>query len=177
MFSFTESIEIGATLDQAWAYLADVDKWWVASNPEHESLEILDRSTPLGKGTRIRMREKIAGIPGEAVGEVTEYVEQERVTWQADVARYRLWGIKLALAEGVRWTLQPLERGVTLSATVWALFPRGLKGRCVEWMFRGLLRGEAKDRLHARRELEYIKQQLELEQARSRQRNGEGFQA
>lgn len=161
MLQFTESVKIETTPDRAWAYLVNVEKWWPPSNPEHESLEILDRDKALGKGTRIRIRERIAGIPCEAIGEVTEYVERERVTWQAEVARYRLWGITLEVTEGVRWSLGPLEKGVTLSACIWASFPGGPKGRCLEWMFKGPLRGEAKDRSHARRELEYIKQELE----------------
>jgi hypothetical protein len=161
MFKFTESVRIEASLDRTWAYLVDVENWWTPSNPEHETLEILGQDKTLGVGTRIRIREKIAGIPGEAIGEVTEYATRERVTWKADTARYRLWGIPLEVSEGVSWHLRPLETGIELSATVWAIFPAGLKGRCIEWLFKGPIQGEAKDRLHARRELEYIKQELE----------------
>lgn len=92
---------------------------------------------------------------------MTEYVENDHVTWKAEVARYRLWKITLEVTEGVRWSLTPMEKGVALSATVWAIFPSGLVGRCFEWLFKGPLRGEAQDRSHARRELEYIKQELE----------------
>lgn len=53
-----------------------------------------------------------------------------------------------------------MEKGA-VSATVWAIFPSGLMGRCFEWIFEGPLRGEAKDRSHARKELEYITQELE----------------
>jgi hypothetical protein len=161
MLEFTESIEIRASQEQAWKYLADVEHWWAPSNPEHESLEILDDDKNLGVGTRIRIREKVAGIPGEAIGEITEINKPHHITWKADLARYRLWGMSLRLTEGVRWSLVPVEGGVRLSATVWAVFAPNLKGRLVEWLFKGPLQGETKDRRHAQRELEYIKRDLE----------------
>ncbi|MFI0448857.1 hypothetical protein [Actinomadura sp. 6N118] len=48
----------------------DLDGWWVASNPEHDTLEHLD-DRGIEVGARVRIREKIAGIPGEAIGEIT----------------------------------------------------------------------------------------------------------
>ena len=164
MFEFTESIEIEASPDRAWRYLLDIDHWWAPSNPEHESLEIISEGEQLRVGTRIRIREKIAGIPGEALGEVTELSEPHHITWKADLARYRLWGLSLRVTEGVRWSLRPSETGVKLSATVWANFSTGFKGRLVEWLFKGPLQGETKDRRHAQRELEYIKNELERPQ-------------
>ena len=161
LFEFTESIQIQASLDRAWRYLVDIEQWWVPSNPEHDSLEILGKGQELDVGTRIRIREKIAGIPGEALGEVTELSAPHHITWKADLACYRLWGIPLRVTEGVRWSLVPSEAGVKLSATVWAIFPCGLKGRLVEWLFKGPLQGETKDRRHAQRELEHIKKELE----------------
>jgi hypothetical protein len=42
MFEFTESNQIQAPTSVVWELLRDVDRWWVASNPEHDSLERLD---------------------------------------------------------------------------------------------------------------------------------------
>jgi len=131
MFEFTESAKIETSQERAWRYLLDVERWWVPSNPEHESIELLDGKAKLEVGTRIRLKEKVAGIPGEAVGKITELDEPNHLTWKAELACYRLWGISLRVTEGVRWSLVPLERGVKLSATVWAIFPRTLKGRFV----------------------------------------------
>lgn len=161
MFEFTESIEIQASQEHAWSYLLDVQHWWAPSNLEHEGLEILDDDKELAVGTRIRIREKVAGIPGQAIGEITEIKRLHHITWKADLACYRLWGISLRLTEGVRWSLVPHEGGVKLSATVWAIFAPNLKGRVMEWLFKGPLQGETKDRRHAQRELEYIKRDLE----------------
>lgn len=161
MFDFTESVEIETTADRLWSYLIDIESWWPTSNPEHESLEILSYDKHLAVGTRLRIRERIAGIPGEAEGEITELVEADHVSWEADRARYRLWGIPLEVAEGVRWTLRPGTYGIHLAATVWARFPGGWKGRLVEWLFKRPLDGVRKDREHTRRELEHIKAQLE----------------
>lgn len=159
---FTEQIEIDTSVTRLWAFLVDIERWWLASNPDHQSLDIVDGDGPVGPGSRIRIREKIAGIPGEALGEVTEFVVGDHMTWEAGQARYRLWGIPLQVREGVRWQLRPHESGrVALSATVWAEFPEDWKGRIAEWLFTGPLRGERRDRRHARRELEYIRRQLE----------------
>lgn len=73
MLQFTVSVEIKAEPERVWRYLLDIGNWWLPSNPEHESIEILDGDEPLRPGTRIRIRERIAGIPGEAIGSVTEY--------------------------------------------------------------------------------------------------------
>jgi hypothetical protein len=161
MFEFTETIAIEAAPVRMWGYLLDIEEWWPRSNPEHDSIEVLDEDSRLGVGTRIRIRERVAGIPGEAVGRVTEYVEGQQLTWESDNARYSLWGIPLRVEEGVRWSLRPAQHGVDLSATVWAVFPRGPWGRLVEWLFKGPLDGVNKDRQHARRELEYLKHALE----------------
>ncbi len=160
MFEFTESIQVNASLSRSWRYLVDVERWWPASNPEHDNIEILGEDRALSVGTQIRIHEKVAGIPGEAVGEVTDYVEEDHLTWEA-VAKYRLWGVPMKVSEGVRWSLRPQDDGVELSATVWAKFPRGLRGKSFEWLFKGPLNGVAKDRQHARRELEFIKGELE----------------
>lgn len=64
------------------------------------------------------------------------------------------------MSEGVRWSVRPSGEGTVLSATVWASFP-GLKGRLMEWLFQGPLNGAARDRLHAQRELEFIRSELE----------------
>lgn len=162
MIDFTERVEIEAAPAEVWALLRDVEEWWVPSNPEHESLEVLSDGD-LGRGTRIRIRESIAGVPGEAVGTVTEYRPGEAITWQAPEARYRLHGIPLRVAEAVQWRVEG-EAGLAraaLSARVWAEFGSGLRGRLTEWIFRRLLNGVERDRAHARRELLYLKGRLE----------------
>jgi len=161
MFEFTERIAIAAPLQRAWDYLVRVEEWWPPSNPEHDALEILETDKRLRRGTRIRIREKIAGIPGEADGVITEFSPPETVTWQADRARYRLFGVPLEVSEGVRWTLAPKDDGVVLSATVWARFPTGAKGRALAWLFAGPMRGIEKDRRHTRTELDFVKRALE----------------
>ena len=89
MFKFTVKAHIKAPLTQVWAYLIKLEQWWVASNPEHDELTILSASKKLAQGTEIRVREKIAGIPGVAHGVICEHKEHERVTWRAEKAKYR----------------------------------------------------------------------------------------
>ena len=71
-----------------WELLQAVDQWWPPSNPEHISLEHLDDRPATEVGAKLRIREKIGGIPGEAVGTITAVEPGAAVTWEAD-ATYR----------------------------------------------------------------------------------------
>lgn len=163
MFSFTESISIEASPDAVWQTMIDLNWWWPPSNPEHESVERLDPGLGLEVGTRLRIREKIAGIPGEALGEIAELQPGARVTWESPSAVYRWHGIPVTMGEGVTWTLDPMGPGATrrLSAHVWASFPAGTRGKLLEVVFTRLLGGVAKDRAHTRTELRFLKKAIE----------------
>ncbi|MGA7272113.1 MAG: SRPBCC family protein [Acidimicrobiia bacterium] len=162
LFEFTETIEIDRTPGRVWEVLSDIERWWEDSNPEHDSLEVLDTDRGLEVGTRLRIHERIAGIPGVAEGEVTRLKEHRAITWEAPAAHYRWFGIPLTVAEAVTWTIEPTEPGSSrVAAHVWAVFPGGFFGRLLEWVFRRLLRGVAKDRAHARTELRYLKGLIE----------------
>ncbi|MFI9843650.1 SRPBCC family protein [Nonomuraea sp. NPDC051941] len=162
MFEFTETILIAASSATVWELMRDVERWWPPSNPEHESIERLDDRDVLDVGARLRIREKVAGIPCVAEGEITRVEPLASVTWEAPHARYRWFGIPITVSEGVTWGIEPLDRDSTrVSAHVWASFPRGVKGRVLEWVFSRVLRGVEKDREHARTELRYLKSVLE----------------
>ena len=171
MLDFTESILIEAPPTHVWAALLDIEQWWPASNPEHESIERLahaDQVThdgepvEIGRGTQFRIRERIAGIPGEGVGVVTDIDPGRAVTWEADRMRYRLYGVPFTIAEGVTWRVDPREcEKSLLIARVWAKFPAGVLGRLLWLVLAHLLDGVEKDRRHARVELEYLKEAIE----------------
>jgi uncharacterized protein YndB with AHSA1/START domain len=161
VFEFTETIVIEAPPPEVWEVVRDIETWWLPSNPEHESLERLD-NRGIEVGARIRIREKVAGVPGEAVGEITDVIPGSLVTWEAPQARYRWFGVPFTIGEGVSWRIEPEGRHATrVSAHVWARFPPGLRGRLLEWTFARLFRGIDKDRQHARTELEYLKRTIE----------------
>ena len=161
MFAFTETVNIAAPAEQVWDTMHDLEAWWPASNPEHISLERLD-NRGITVGAQLRIRETIAGIPGEAVGVITRVTPGTEVSWQADHARYRWFGLTLTVAEGVTWRVQSDgHRQCQLSAHVWARFPRSPLGHVHSWAFEHLLDGVDKDRRHARTELEYLKHAIE----------------
>lgn len=160
MFEFTAKQHMNAEPAAVWDLLADIQDWWVPSNDEHESLEILSDDSTLREGVRIRVKESIAGIPGVAEGAVTGYDPGRSVTWEAD-AVYRYLGFRLFIEEGVTWTVEEANDGADLSAHVWARFPKTAFGRVVEWFFRGPLNGVQKDYEHAMTELRYLKARLE----------------
>lgn len=115
---------------------------------------------PIPEGARLRIRERVAGIPCVAEGPVAERIEGRRLTWTAR-ARYRLLGLEIPIDEGVAWELGPRPEGSVLAAHVWARFPRDRRGRLVRRLFEGPLRGPERDRQHALRELTYLKERLE----------------
>ena len=160
MFEFVETVRVHAPPADVWKVLVDVRRWWLASNPDHSSLEIRSTGEPIGVGTQILFVERVAGIPGRAEGAITQWVEGRAVTWQG-VAVYRHRGITITIEEGVTWTLSSSNGYAELSARVWALFPRNLIGRLGEWYFKHVLNGVERDREHARRELEYVKATIE----------------
>ena len=161
MFDFTESVAIEAPHDAVWRVMSDLDGWWPASNPEHIGIEHLDDRPVTEVGARLRIREKIGGIPGEAVGTITEVEAGELVTWEAD-ATYRWLAIRVTVTEGVTWRVRPQHDGTTkVSARVWATNPPGIIGRIAAFTFVHLLGGERKDREHTRAELCYLKRVLE----------------
>jgi Polyketide cyclase / dehydrase and lipid transport len=157
MFSFTETISIDARADVVWRELQDVERWWPPSNPEHDSIERLD-GQGIEPGTRIRIRERVAGIPCEATGVITDVVPGVEASWEAPQARYSWLGLTITVGEGVTWRVEPDGADAsTLSAHVWATFAPSLFGRFLGWTFQYILRGVTKDRRHARAELEYLK--------------------
>lgn len=162
MFEFTESILIHAPAAAVWRAVQDVRRWWPPSNPDHDSLEAQDSDGVLRVGSRVRIREKIAGISGEATGTITELQPGSLVTWEAPQARYRLFGIPVIIAEGVTWRVEQRDAESTMvSARVWALFPSGAWGRLVSNLFTRMLNGIDKDREHTRTELRYLKRMIE----------------
>lgn len=162
MFEFTESVLIQASPSAVWEVLRDVEAWWPASNPEHDSLERLNDREVTEVGARLRIRERIGGIPGEAVGQITRVDPLSAVTWEAPRARYRWFGFSVTIGEGVTWSIEGRENDTTrLSAHVWATFPAGLRGRLLQAVFTHVVGGVEKDREHARVELRYLKATIE----------------
>jgi hypothetical protein len=161
VFEFTESVDVDAGVDRVWAVMTDLEGWWPESNPEHISLERLD-DRGIAEGARMRVRERIAGVRCEAIGEITEVLPGRSVTWEASQAHYRLLGVSVCVGEGVEWRIEPGEGEPTrISARVWATFPEGWSGRALAWVFRRLLDGIEKDREHTRIELRHLKRLIE----------------
>lgn len=159
MFEFTESITIDAPPSDVWDVMTDLEAWWPPSNPEHESLERLD-DRGIEVGAQIRIREKVAGIPCVADGQITRVDPMSAVTWEA-LARYRWFGVSVPVSEGVTWGIQPGDDDTTrVSAHVWAT-PQGFFGPLVQFVFAHVIDGISKDRQHARTELRYLKRTIE----------------
>ncbi|MCH9735592.1 MAG: SRPBCC family protein [Actinomycetia bacterium] len=111
MFDFAESIVINAPHQGVWELLREVDQWWLPSNSEHISLEHLDDRRVTDVVARLRIRETIGGISGEAMGTITAVEPGEAVTWVAD-ATYRWFGLSVKLGEGVTWRVEPQKRNL-----------------------------------------------------------------
>jgi len=160
VFEFTESIMIAAPATAAWELLADVERWWMPSNPEHIRMEVRSQGRPMGVGTKIAFEERVAGITGSAEGIITQLSPGEQATWEG-TAVYRYFGLRLQVHEGVSWRVERHDQGSKLSAHVWAEFPATTIGRILEWYAKSVLNVVERDREHARRELEYLKGVIE----------------
>ncbi|MEJ2210086.1 MAG: SRPBCC family protein [Anaerolineae bacterium] len=160
MFEFTESIRIAAPPAKVWDYVADVERWWLASNPDHIRMDVGGDGAALGPGTEVTFEERVAGLRGRAEGTVTRWVPGNLIEWEGR-ARYHYLGLPLQVREGVSWQVEGSDGGSRLSARVWAEFPSGLLGRFFEWYAKSMLDVVDRDREHARRELEYLKFEIE----------------
>ena len=160
MFEFTETVSIRATAESVWSRLSDVESWWRKSNPEHISLEIGSPDKRVAAGTEIAFEELVAGITARASGTVTSLIPDVAATWEG-MANYRYCGFRLAIQEGVTWSIEPDMDSSILSAHVWARFPAGAFGRVLEWNSVHILHIIEHDRKHARCELEYLKRVIE----------------
>jgi len=144
-----------------WDYLIDVSRWWPVSNPEHVSIEVLSADGTIEPGARIRLVERIAGVPGEAEGAIRSLVEGELVTWTSDRCVYHYRGVPVHVEEGGEWRLASVDGGTRLAFRGWARFPPGPFGRLTEWYFKRVLHGVELDYAHSLRELLYVKKALE----------------
>lgn len=124
---------------------ADLDRWWLQSSPEHYQLGHLD-PPPLRQGGRLRIQERIAGIPGTATGTIIRFEPGEVLTWEAQGVL--AGGARDNARRGCDLADRPHLRRSRVSATVWARF-QDRWGRLIERGFR-VCRGVEKDRKHAR---------------------------
>ena len=161
-YEIKPSIEIHTSVGKVWDFIIDIESWWVKSNSEHISLVINDAEKNIRIGTRITVREKIAGIPCKAIGEITKYEPNELVEWRAI---YYLLGMKwIKVYAGVRWKLRSIgDNTSSLMANVWADFPKGFGYSLLWFLFKNMMNGIKKDYEHAMKELVYIKTTIENE--------------
>ena len=160
MFEVNPSILIEAPIEKIWAYMLDIENWWLRSNPEHIYLELLSGDKQLQLGSKITIKEKVGGIPCTAVGCISKFEKYKQVTWEAE-AVYKYMGMTVQVQEGVDWLFKPIKDKYQLEAHVWAVFPKGFKGKMLEWYAKTFLKIVEKDYEHAMIELEYIKIEIE----------------
>lgn len=159
-YEISPTVEISASAGEVWSFLIDVENWWVKSNPEHKWLVIHNAEKDISIGTKITVREKIAGIPCKAIGEITGYKPYQLVEWRAT---YFLLGIKwIKVFAGVSWKLKSIDvYKSSVAANVWADFPQNFGYRLLWFLFTNIINGIKKDYEHSMRELVYIKETIE----------------
>lgn len=106
------------------------------------------------------MKERIAGIRGEAIITIREYQEPARLVWESLSAKYKVIGIGINVSEGGVFEIRKTENGCVLSHRVWGKL-HGVGGAVAEWFFKSVLRGERRDYEHTARELRFIKREVE----------------
>ena len=159
-YEIKPEVEIRASINNVWNFLIDVERWWVKSNPDHKSLAFSNSVKEKVVGTEITIREKIAGIPCKAVGEITKFETNSQVEWKA---LYYLFGINwIRVHAGVAWKLKYIsDDRCGLLAHVWARFPQTPGYKFLWYFFKNIMNGIVKDHEHAMKELIYIKRTIE----------------
>lgn len=165
MWEFSADVEIDGERDELWELILDVEDWWQKSNSDHVDATLLDESDRLGPGTRLEIREYVAGLYGEGVGRITTFEEGQRIAWECNEFTYRFYGIPLPVDEGVEWRISELQEGIVLSVYVWAEFPANVFGSVAEFVAKRLMNGLQKDYYHAMAELEYLKRRMETDES------------
>jgi hypothetical protein len=161
VFEFTETVKIKASSLDVWARIADPQSWWLASNPEHISIEVRSANKAISSGTEIAFQERVAGVKAQAVGVMTKVTPGIEATWEG-TASYHYCGFRVRIREGVSWRIESCgARESKLSARVWAHFPPGILGLVFEWYSKTILNVVERDREHARRELHYLQRSIE----------------
>ena len=84
------SVEIHSSPEEVWNYIIRIDDWWLRSNPREHIALILVGTTDIRKGTQFILRERIAGIKGEAFAEISEIVPLRKLVWKSINAQYKL---------------------------------------------------------------------------------------
>lgn len=131
MFEFTEFTRIAAPATTVWQLLADIDGWWIQSNPDHIRIDVDVAETPIGVGTPAVFEERIVGIKGRAEGTIVWWGAHQEASWE-EAATYRYGILRFHICEGVSWRIDSHDAGSILSAHVWAEFPNTRLGRAVE---------------------------------------------
>ena len=107
-----------------WATLITIEEWWLPLEPrapEHRPRP--RRPRPRGRNPVPHPR-KIAGVPGEGIGAITQLDAGTSVSWQTPRRRYRLGGAPVMISEGVTWRSEPAGNDQSQpSALVSARFP------------------------------------------------------
>jgi hypothetical protein len=169
-YEIKPEVEIHASINNVWNFIINVENWWVKSNPDHKSLVFNNTVKDNVIGTKLTIREKIAGIPCKAVGEITKFETNCQVEWKA---LYYLFSIRwIRVHAGVAWKLRYIsDDRCGLMAHVWARFPQ-TPGYYFLWViFRKMMNGIEKDYVHAMKELNYIKNAIEQDDNRGSHSN------
>jgi len=161
MIALKAAVEIERSPQAVRDYVSRIDDRWLASNPkDHIELTFVD-SAGVEEGAEFVLRERIAGVRGEARAVIAEVDRPRRLVWRSLRARFSCLGIGIDLEEGGTFEIVENERDCPLSHRVWGRLGTNPFARVAEWFFKTVLRGERKDYEHTHCELLFIKHALE----------------
>ena len=157
----TETTIRNTTASAIWEFAYDPTNW-TASNPqEHRSLVFHTKEDRPATGVTFEQKEYVAGIYAVLRGQVLYAKRPEICVWTG-VAAYKLFGLTIHIPEGGTALLTESTEGIVLSHDVYMDFPDSLFGKIAWWYFTSIRKGEQAVFDHTQRELDYFKNQLEL---------------
>ena len=161
MIEVKTSVEIDKTPQEEWDYIARIVEWRLASNTKEHIESSVVGDGAIEKGTEFVLKERIAGVRGEAFAKVAEYAPPKKLVWKSLHAHYKLLGVSLNGEEGGTFKISKRANGCVLSHGVWGKIHAGPASALIEWFFKNILKGEDKDLQHTHRELLFIKREIE----------------
>ena len=105
------------------------------------------------------------GYGVEAIAEISQIIPLQRLVWKSVQATYKLFGITFKVDEGGVFELKCKGKKCVLSHHVWGKTKLPFIGRLAEIFFKYILKGEKRDYEHTYRELQFIKGEIEAQNA------------
>lgn len=155
-----ESTIKNVTEEAIWEFAYNPVNWTVSNPIEHKGLVFGNKQNRPETGVTFYQKESVAGIYADLRGQVL-YAQRPKVCAWAGVAAYKFYGFTIHIPEGGTVKLTDTKNGIIMSHDAYMDFPDTVFGKVAVWYFKKVRNGENAMHIHAQREVDFFKKQLE----------------